>query len=384
MRKIRTLAAVATAVAVVTSPIPQASASDKSPRRSNVDHARLQSLADKIVSAGVPGVYVEVRNGAKVETVVSGVADRTTKRAVSATFDHRIGSVTKTLVAATTLRLVQEGRLALDAPVNRYLPNVLPTGEGDKITVRMLLNHTSGLGEYIDTQITTLAGLERLRNRPFAPEEIVTETLKMPRTGTPGSRFFYSNTNYHLVGMVISQVTGRPYAQEVDRLVLHPLGMTRTYFPGTSPLLRGPHAAGYYKTPDGTWIDWTVSHHSYAGAAGEAVSTLQDVNGFYRALLGGKLLSPAMFKEMTTLVPNPDDPSENVGLGIVRMAKSPSCPLWGHGGAAYGYMTFSLHSANGHRQMTFGINRLLYGAPGPDDLAIAEAEADLVEDVMCR
>jgi D-alanyl-D-alanine carboxypeptidase len=341
----------------------------------------LQRLLDAIPAAGSPGAYAEVREGAAVWKGTSGYSNVTKKRKLTTTaLEHRVGSVTKTFIAATVLRLVDQRILTLDGDVGRYLPGVLPDNLADKITVRMLLNHTSGLNEYIET-LAKASMVKTLRTTTYTPQQIVDATLTMPLVGKPGEKSFYSNTNYHLLGMLIAKVTGRSYAHAATELVFRPLHLAHTYFPGSDPAIRGPHATGYFKYPDGTLEDVTLSNHSYSGAAGALISTPQDVNTFFRALLTGRLLSQATMKEIRTVV---SQEGESYGLGIAAM-ETPCGKVWGHSGFAFGYLTYSLHSENGSLNVALGTNRssLFQWDPAPDDEAFMGSLKGFLDTALC-
>lgn len=206
--------------------------------------------------------------------------------------------------------------------------------------------------------------MEALRFRTIPPRELIAVGLSQPATNPPGERWSYSNTNYIILGLLIERVTGRPYAQEISRRILSPLGMQHTYFPGTSPYIRGPHMAGYALV-DGSLHDMTVFSPTSGWAAGEMISTTADLNRFYRALLTGRLLTPALLAQMqTTVVVVPDQPeAAGWGLGILWLA-SPCGRVWGHTGGVVGYSTYSWHSADGRRQVTLAENLIGYAAPG--------------------
>jgi D-alanyl-D-alanine carboxypeptidase len=233
--------------------------------------------------------------------------------------------------------------------------------------VRMLLNHTSGIADYSGALLNPNdpEAAEQLRFRTFTPHELIAIGLSQPATNAPGERWAYSNTNYILAGLLIEKVTGHPYASEISRRILRPLGLRHTYFPGTNPYIRGPHMAGYVRLPDGSLLDVTVFSVSSAWAAGEMISTAADVNRFFRALLTGRLLTRALLAQMqTTVVVIPGVPeAAGWGLGILWLA-TPCGRVWGHTGEVVGYSTYSWHSTDGRRQVTQGENLILYAAPG--------------------
>jgi D-alanyl-D-alanine carboxypeptidase len=313
----------------------------------------------------MPGVFAEVRDGRRSWDLAAGVADLDTGRPVRPQFRHRVGSITKTFVATTILQLVGEHRVALDAPIGRYLPDVVPGDVGRRVTVRMLLNHTSGINDYDDVLLSSYEAVEQLQFRTLTPLELIGIGLSRPPTNAPGERWSYSNTNYIILGLLIEKVTGHPYASEVSRRILSPLRLRHTYFPGTNPYIRGPHMAAYVPWSDGTLRDFSVFNMSWGWAAGEMISTAADLNRFYRALLTGRLLNRALLAEMqTTVVVEASMPeAAGYGLGIFWLA-TPCGRVWGHSGGVVGHTTNSYHSADGRRQVTQAENLILYAAPG--------------------
>jgi D-alanyl-D-alanine carboxypeptidase len=225
--------------------------------------------------------------------------------------------------------------------------------------------------------------VEALRWRTATPQALIRVGLAQPPTGAPGERWSYSNTNYIILGLLIEKLTGRPYATEVSRRILRPLHLRDTYFPGTDPWIRGPHMAAYVPWSDGTLHDFSAFNMSWAWAAGEMISTAADLNRFYRALLTGKLLSPALLAEMrTTVVVDPSAPDAGgYGLGIFWLA-TPCGPVWGHSGGVVGHTTYSLHSADARRQVTQAENLIRYAAPG-EQHPIDQARSAFLLTALC-
>ncbi|MET8469960.1 serine hydrolase domain-containing protein [Streptomyces sp. NPDC006422] len=219
--------------------------------------------------------------------------------------DHlRAGSITKTFIATVILQLAVEHRLKLSAHVTTYLPTL--RGVGD-LTVRSLLTQTSGLYDF------TAATHGRI---PLAPRTVAELAVSEPRTTRPGT-WSYSNTNYVLLGMIIHQVTGRSYASEVRRRVIDPLHLTGTSFPGTRTTVPRPHG------PDAVRLDPRT-----AGASGELISTLPDLNRFYAALLEGRLLPPAALRTMLNTRPA----NGHYGMGLYPEKLPCGTTVWGHNG----------------------------------------------------
>lgn len=300
----------------------------------------LQRVVDSLaLAAHVPGVVVAVQRAGQAPTVVaSGVADLATGRKLTAADRFRIGSLTKPMVATIVLQLADEGRLALDDPIARLLPGVL--ADADRITIRQLLNHTSGLPSYTD-DTTFIAAIYADPARRWTPQELVSIARGMPRSFAPGAagQWAYSNTNYILLGLVAEAAGGQPLATLLKTRVFDRLGMTQTYY-STEPALNAPFAEGYADldaatrdVPVGTRVSPT-----WAGAAGAVVSTAADVARFAEALADGRLVSPAaQAARLTTIAASryrfPGDSFDSeYGLGVLVGGG------WvGHNGAIPGY-----------------------------------------------
>jgi D-alanyl-D-alanine carboxypeptidase len=342
-------------------------------------NAELRAVLDKITAAGMPGTMAETRSGATTASAASGVADVDTGRKLGANFSHRVGSITKTFTATALLQLVGEGRVGLDKPVSTYLPQYETTG----ITVRMLLNHTSGISDFDHLIFQTPEDLPGNRYTNFTPDQLARMGLDAPRTSPPGGPHLYSNTNYLLAGLIIEKVTGRPAAWEVYRRIVLPLGIWRTYFAGPTTHIAGPHSKGYIPWENGELLDFSVYNMSWAWMLGDVVSTTHDLNVFFKALLTGRLLKPAQLAQMKTTVPwDPAYPQlGGYGLGLYSVAL-PCGMVWGHDGLVWGYSTVSLHSENAQTQLSFGQNMTNYADPTLPN-PISEATGELIVGTLC-
>lgn len=333
-----------------------------------IDRQELRRTLAEIRRAGMYGVYSSVRDGDASWDGAAGVADVRTGRPVHSGMLHRVGSVTKTFVAVAILQQVERRLIELDAPVARYLPDLIPAERGQKITVRMLLNHTSGIGDYVGGAFPSLLrgsteSLDDNRFRALRPEELVGFGLAAPPTGEPGQHWSYSNTNYIIAGLLLEKVTGTPAESYITRQVIRRAGLRDTSFPAT-PIIPGPHSKAYesfYGLIDPP-RDYSVYNMSWAGTAGAIVSTTGDLDRFYRELLGGRLLKPAQLAQMQTTVPVTDGQGNvmvNYGLGIYA-EDLPCGRFWGHDGAVWGTGTISLSAPDGRRQISLGINLMKY------------------------
>lgn len=348
MKGKRTSAAVVACVTVsllATPAVTTAAAADTSPS----SRPNLQAILDKAVADGSVAAIAEVRDGDKTWRAASGKAKLNNAQLAPVNGRFRAGSVTKSFTATVVLQLVGEGKLRLADSVEQWLPGLVD--KGADITIRHLLQHTSGLPEY-STGMMDEAGIPKERYRTWSARELVERADKLPRDFPPGTDYRYSNTNYIVLGMLIEKVTGRPYATEVRERILRPLGLRHTRVPGASPEVYGPHAHAYVPVTRGgavVPVDVTRFNPTMAGAAGEIISTNEDINRFYRALLQGKLLRPGLLKEMK-------DPGTAKGYGLgLEVAPLPCGTAFGHGGGGPGFLVVAFSSADGSRQVTLSI-----------------------------
>lgn len=350
----RALVTATTALAVIAAP---AAATEEA------DRAGLQGRLDDVVAAGAVGALAEVRDEHGVWRGTSGIAELGTTRAVPVHGRFRVGSITKTFVATVALQLVGEGRLRLDDTVEAWLPGVIP--DGHRITVRHLLNHTSGLYDYVRT-LPMPPGPEFLDNRwrTWTAAELIQRAVANPPTfEPPGSAYAYSNTTYLLLGQIVEEVTGRSYGEEIERRVIRPLRLLGTALPGTSPRIRGPHPHGYVPTlQDGEMhlVDYTEMNPSVMGAGGEMISTTSDLNRFFVALLGGRLLPGHLLDEMRT---QGVEGGRMYGLGLAWRDTSCGLRVYGHDGDALAYQSWSFSTEDGHYQVTVALTPDFRGDP---------------------
>ncbi|MFE7563203.1 serine hydrolase domain-containing protein [Kitasatospora sp. NPDC057500] len=304
--------------------------------------------------------FAEVRqDGRRIWRGAAGTSDLATGQPVRPDGRFRIGSVTKAFVSTVALQLVAEGRLRLDDPVERYLPGVVPNGGA--ISVRQLLNHTSGLFDYLEDPQFFYRDEARLRDwvngasrwQDYRPEELVAVGFAHPPYFAPGEGWRYSNTNYVLAGMLIRKLTGNSWQSEVERRVVKPLHLDDTVFPGSETGLRRPHTRAYAKLAEGP-ADITRLNPTVADAAGNGISTPADLNRFHAALFGGKLLRPAEQAELKRTVPTGSGQSF-YGLGVAQ-ADFGCGPLWGHDGGIPGWGTLLFGTADGKRQVALSYN----------------------------
>jgi D-alanyl-D-alanine carboxypeptidase len=328
---------------------PNGTRSAVAPASPRIDPGELRQLLHQIVAAGAPGAAARISDEHGVTQAASGVADLRTGRPMRPWLHYRVGSVTKPFVATVVLQLVAEGRLSLSDTVARWLPGILPYD--DQVTIRQLLNHTSGVPDYTLEPIIRLYSDPRARFRAWTPRELVALVADQPPDFPPGTAWRYSNTGYILAGMIVEAATRHRLARELARRIFRPLGLRDTFFPVNRPTIPRPYARGYslpLGQEQGPLLDFTVLNPSVAWAAGALVSNLGDLEHFFRALLGGRLLPPRLLAAMTTPVPT-GQPGFGYGLGLI-VIDTPAGRLLGHDGAIPGFLNIVLSTQDGRRQ----------------------------------
>jgi D-alanyl-D-alanine carboxypeptidase len=321
---------------------------------------KLKPLAQRIVSAGTPGAVVYVRDRTGVRAAAAGHADLRKKKLLTPAMSFRVGSITKSFVAAVVLQLVGEGKLTLADTLDHWLPGVVPGAS--QITVRELLNHTSGIPNYT-SEVTFDTTLVATPSRVWTPLELVSFVDGRPPLFAPGSVWYYSNTNFILLGLIVERITGRPLGDELRDRIFEPLRLAHTSFPTASTSMPKPFAHGYLLPNNGlvpvrTYKDVTAWNPSWAWAAGAIVSTADDLARFYGALLAGDLLTPELLAAMENTVPVTKDPDgPGYGLGLMHDVDVTACTdTWGHDGAVPGYTGFVLGRRDGSRVAVVLVN----------------------------
>ncbi|MFD9945298.1 serine hydrolase domain-containing protein [Nonomuraea sp. NPDC059023] len=357
MKHLKKALAAAASVLVVLAGATPATAGSGAP----LDEAALRDSLTSIVRGPVPGVYSAVRAGDELWAGAAGKADTATGAPMRAGMYHRIGSVSKMFVATAILRLVDRGRIGLDRPVEEYAPGLL--GGDRRITVRMLLNHTSHLPDHLNWLYAGAhVSVELLRLSALPKTQLVKGALLAERTGVPGQLpGVYSNTGYVVLGLLLEKVTGEPAERFITREVIRRAGLGQTFYPRGAELPR-PHARAYsdlgglLKTPG----DFSTYDVSALSMAGDLVATMPDVNRFLAALLSGRLVSPASLAEMKKTVPVAAAPGlagDPYGFGIAPLLDYGCGPTWGHVGMLWGATTWAVTTEDGSRQVTLGVNK---------------------------
>ena len=343
------------------------------PGDSIVDRGSLQTELDDLVVLGVPGVVVMVRDDDQSVVLTAGVSDLEAGTQMSADAKFRIASLTKPYVASVVLQLVAEGTLGLDDTVQQWLPGIV-TG-ADRISIRQLLGHTSGVADYFNDPAVLEPYLAGDYEYVWTPQQLIEIAEQLGATSEPGTEWSYSNTNYAIAGLMVEQATGRTLGEEMQTRIFDALGLENTTFAIDTDL--DPQMAHGYLMDGGDSID-VSGVYPFPWGAGNIVSDAADTATFYGALLGGEVVEPALLDEMMPVIA---DDVEPYGLGL--MAWEMSCGVaYGHDGGFAGYSTRSLVLDDG-RQVVILSNSIT-----TDDHVAADPAADaqydaLIDAAMC-
>ncbi len=319
----------------------------------------VEDQLEAVVATGVAGATaVALGPDGRVEEA-AGFADLATREALTVDHRFRIGSVTKIFVTALVLQLVAEGLLDLDG-------DAAPFAEG--ITIRQLLNHTSGLDDFIGDIV---AFFEPYRRDPahrweLGPGDELRLVMEKPRLFAPGEGWAYHGSNYIVLRLIVEEKTGMTLRDALRQRILAPLGLERTDL--VEGPLRGDCARGYLPPdnpalPGGPGpVDVTELDVPFHGAGGGVVSTAGEIAKMLRALLGGELLPDRLRKEMLRAVESDWNETDRYGLGIGEITavmgrqRSPCGAAWGHIGFSAGYTAIALSSKDGERQVVLCAN----------------------------
>src|SRR5215203_6231787 len=276
------------------------------------------ALEKSFKKSDAPGVVAAVQTPQYTWVQAQGVADRASGEPMTPEVHHRIGSVTKTFTATLLLKAADERLLSLDDPIDKYVKGV---PNGDEITLGQMSDMTSGIASYTEDD-QWVKEWSSDPTRVWKPQELAQVGIKESPLFDPGKEWFYSNTNYVLLGLVLEKVTGKPIGDLYRQQIIEPLGLKNTSFPEPADSsIPEPHAQGYTlqgrssgeKPIDST--DWSASE---AWAAGEMISTVEDLLVYGRALGTGEgLLSPEQqTKRLDSLLPDPTKPGVTYGIGL--------------------------------------------------------------------
>jgi len=312
----------------------------------------LQRVVRSLVASGAPGAVAVVRTPKGTRRAAAGLARVQPPDRMQATDRFRVASVTKTFVATVVIQLAAERRLRLDDRVERWLPGLLP--DGDAITLRQLLGHTSGLFGYDEDEAWTRARIDNPA-REWSPRELVAIATSHPPAFAPGTAWAYSNTNYVVLGLVVESVTGKGLGQVLRERIAKRLRLGATSYP-TGTAMPEPAAHGYVVArpglpiPPGTQLDVTTLLSPSAWGAGQLVSNGDDLTRFLSALLGGRLVAGRQLAAMKAGVRDAE-----YGLGL--MISYTRCGrAFGHRGDIPGYRSIVWSTGDGRRAAAVLVN----------------------------
>jgi D-alanyl-D-alanine carboxypeptidase len=318
------------------------------------------AISQTMTDASIPGAIVGIWEPAGDYVRTFGVADKATHTPMQTDFYSRIGSLTKTFTVTAMLQLVDQGKLELDDPISKYVPGV---PSGDQITLRDLAGMRSGLVTYDDVHAFT-DSYTADPHQSFTPAQLLGYALDKPLQFAPGTQYHYCNTNIVLLGLVVEKQSGQALPDYISEHILAPLKMTHTSFP-TVAAFPDPHAQGYtvLERPEQIATDWNPS---WGWAAGNMISTLDDMQIWARALATGTLLTPETQRQrLDSTVPMNAEKSAFYGLGIFNSGG------WiGHTGVIFGYQTAVLYLPQTQTTLVFFTNTDV-----PHDLGTRLAQA---------
>ena len=328
-----------------------------------VDAAQLRAALEDIGDHHGPGLLgLVVEDGSVVFDHAVGVAELGSDRPMTADHQVRIGSITKTYVAALVLQLASQALFTIDDTLQQWLPDLVPGG--DEITLEMLLRMRSGLPDYLETLLGDPPDLRALA--PYrAPEDLVALAMSAPGRTAPDAGYRYCNLDYVLLGLVVEQVTGQRVEAQLWQRLFMPLGLADTTFPTVDPHIRGRHAHGHLRSdPAAPYLEFTTMSPSPSFTAGGIVATPREVATFFDALVGGRVLDPQSLAAMTAC---PEILGERTGrgLGIIRYSSPGGAVAFGAHGGIPGYTTMVLSTTEG-RTIVLSQN----GFDGHDPLAL--------------
>jgi D-alanyl-D-alanine carboxypeptidase len=299
--------------------------------------AAFQEVLDETrTQQGFPGVQAGVWMPDGEWVGASGTSGAGLTTPITPEFHTRIGSITKTFTVTALLQLAEQGELSLDDTIGTYVPGM---PNGDTATLANLATMTSGIPTYTESEAFTDSYFAD-PTQVWQPQQLVDVVKDQPAMFEPGAKFYYSNTNTVLLGMVIEQVTGKPVQDVFSEQIFEPLGLTQTSFPAASAALPEPYLSGITAQgqPDGQTADATNWNPSWAFTAGEMISNLEDLRIWSKALATGEGILGAEYAQKrldslnTTVEPNTAERSYGIGFGQVNG--------WiGHTGELPGYNT---------------------------------------------
>ncbi len=330
--------------------------------------AVLEKYSEKMRAGGATAVIIQLKSRLGEWSSAEGVRSLETQEPVQLSDQTHIGDITMTMVAVSVMKLVEEGKVRLDDPIQKHLPDfesiIKPPGP---ITIRSLLSHRSGMPDYWVSPI-------HIGDGPFTHEQRVSFVAAMPWTGGSGSLYSYSATNYSALALLVEKLRGRDIGAVIHTDNVEPLALQDTLMTGHEP---GPQRLlhGYTRTETGELEDNALSPFHRGSPDTGMISTVPELNTYFAALHKGTLLTLQSVQEMH------QPKYETFGLGLVRRYDSCSNnDYFGHVGVVRGYAALALISADGSRQVAMAVARApapdLIGFDDPQSLEMSEAAVE--------
>jgi D-alanyl-D-alanine carboxypeptidase len=345
------------------------------------DVAHLELLADRAVAAGIPGVSVAVVSGDQTVLIARGVADRATNEPLTPDHRFRVTSTAKSVVASVVLQLVSEGEIALTDTVEDWLPGMLP--ENAHASIEDLLRLQSGIFSFDEDERHMAPYYAGDFDYSWEPEQLVALATEHTALFEPGERFYYSNTNYVLLALIVQKITGESLANAVRERILAPLDMSSATM-ATGSELDTPYAHGYMLGLGDEPLDVTGISASSVFGNGNLVSTAVDLTRFYGSLVNGAVVSQAQLPAMFHSAHPRSGGLASYGMGVWLSGDFYPCGSFvGHDGAGPGYLVTAQSNLEGTRQFAVLTNVLAPGDIAGDEVA-QNAFAELVFAAACK
>jgi D-alanyl-D-alanine carboxypeptidase len=332
----------------------------------------LERYSDKLHDAGAPAVIIQMKSRLGEWSNAVGVRSLENREPVQLADQIHVGDITMSMVAVSVMKLVEEGKVRLDEPITRYLPefeNLIHPPV--PVTVRSLLSHRSGMPGYWEALVRDGdAGDKRMSHE----QRLAAAATVHWKPQGPGGVFNYSNTNYSALALLVEKLRGRDIGEVLHADIAQPLGLEDTQMTGDQP---GPAkmVRGYILSKNGERLETTLSPFHTGSADTGMISTVPDLNTFFAALQQGKVLKSKTLAEMTTAN------HEEYGLGLMKRYDPCSNNFYfGHVGVVLGYGTLALVSADGSRQLAIAVAR----PPSPELVGFHDRGAFEMVDVALK
>jgi len=350
-----------------TTPSPKTNADARlNPPPAQVSAGLRQVIDTGIHNAGIPGMQIEVSTPQWTWNSAAGNTSPITGEMARPGMRFLIASVSKTFTSVAVQKLAEEGRLSLDDPIDRWLtPDlVAKIPNGHSITVRQLLDHTSGIADYDETSIN----LQEYRDpdMPVPYQTGLEQGIRASPLFPPGTNYTYSNVNYILLTLIIDKAAGVPYEDYATRTILIPAGLNDTFFQHTNHI-PGPHMRATMPGANGTVMDFTDLYVLFDRGAGDIVSTTADLNRFHRALREGKLISRESLAAMERPTPQSRQTGYGLGYSTERIAPG-NITVQGHTGGYPGSFTFWYYLPEQDTYVTYNLNSVGTSMQGVKDI----------------